>query len=496
MAINKDDNDDDEKGDSPRYQRLWSEGVTCLELSPSHALAVRRAFAGFVAALPSLRSGSSSSSSCCDISSGAVDAHNVTGYHPAGVLPWSAASNLYREGMVWSRNGRCHGGQQEKCARLPPPLCKTAEDIDDPSEVADDRIRVDSDDQVSDEVKLDQGRRSRRLNELREWSDPMERMLLSIGLEVLEQVERRLDLPPGWFHRHMLLHETPTRQELRPHCDDTDDDDTIDRRPPSSFPSRYGLNESNHHYHQWHMKNYELAGNRGVSCCPAADDDAMEEKNGSAADYYATKDQPPPRTTRWEVVLPAHTDPSLVSVVVLDRAPASSDGAGRSSLSQGLECWNRNSRQWEPAAVVGGDAPEPDAREDEEALKESGFAIVLIGSVLSFMTGGYLHAPLHRVVVPVDDGSSNASALSGEDGPITTWHRRAATLFLRPAPSALLQVPPSPRLAAMLASQSSGPARKLAATPVTFKEWNTRVSRNYRRRRRRRRHPDQDKPPS
>jgi hypothetical protein len=134
---------------------------------------------------------------------------------------------------------------------------------------------------------------------------------------------------------------------------------------------------------------------------------------------------------------------------------------------------------------------EDDAEEDKEKGGDGLFAIVFIGSVLSYLTGGYLHAPLHRVVADAADGGDPASAAS--------WHRRAATLFLRPAPAALLQAPPSPRLQEALASLSAsssaaGPLRKLAAKgPVTFHDWNSRVSKNYRRRRSRR---DKSAPPS
>jgi hypothetical protein len=187
-----------------------------------------------------------------------------------------------------------------------------------------------------------------------------------------------------------------------------------------------------------------------------------------------------------------------VSVVVLDRPPLEATAArggvsGDGGPSQGLEYWNRARRRWEPVARRGestdarggGAAGGDDAGDDEEKGGGDGlFAIVFIGSVLSYLTGGYLHAPLHRVVADVADGSDPASAMS--------WHRRAATLFLRPAPAALLQAPPSSRLEAALASSSAsssaaGPLRKLAAKgPVTFQDWNSRVSKNYRRRRSRR----------
>lgn len=121
-------------------------------------------------------------------------------------------------------------------------------------------------------------------------------------------------------------------------------------------------------------------------------------------------------------VLPSHTDPSLISVVIHHRPSATG--------SQGLEWCDGG--EW-------------------KAVPRSGHrtAVVLVGSVLSYLTGGWLPAPRHRVV--------------------GRWPMRmAATLFWRPAGSALLTVPPSPLL------QDVRLRRRL-----TFEEWNAKVSKNY-----------------
>ena len=91
--------------------------------------------------------------------------------------------------------------------------------------------------------------------------------------------------------------------------------------------------------------------------------------------------------------------------------------------------------------------------------------VCLVGSVLAKITGGWLSASRHRVVLPEDE----VSVLDHGRG------RVVATFFFRPAPTALLRSPPCPDLAAGVGCSSS---RK---KPTTFAEWNRKVAEKYER---------------
>ena len=112
------------------------------------------------------------------------------------------------------------------------------------------------------------------------------------------------------------------------------------------------------------------------------------------------------------VVLPVHTDPSLVSVVAHD-APGVREGA------RGLE-------YLEPLGGRGAWTEVPH--------HGHGVLTVFTGSVLDRITGGAFPAARHRVVSRKEDNAAP---------------RLAATFFWRPAPWAVLRVPPSPRLPAL-----------------------------------------------
>jgi isopenicillin N synthase-like dioxygenase len=342
--------------------RLLSDGLACLDLSPSQQEVSIDLFREFAAALPALRS-----SVDLRIPDGSVDAHAVTGYHPSGELPWSFSSNASREGLIWSRRGDLQLRRSEATADRGP----TGQDPTEPINDGDD------------------------LSHFFLCAERMEHMLHEIAESVLERIESHLELSPGWFQSNVLL------------------GNPMESLPISSI-------ESNRVYHhQWHLKNFVF--------------DASP--NSSALS--------PPQIYERVVVLPVHTDPSLVSVVILDR-PGKQQGA------QGLQYWDRQASRWREVETSG-----------------HGVAVVLIGSVLSRITSGHLHAPKHRVIGPVPHEPLD--------------YRRAATLFLRPAPDALLQIPPSPVLMER-GSSSANPPRKEKVDPITFDEWTSRVSKNYRRR--------------
>lgn len=128
--------------------------------------------------------------------------------------------------------------------------------------------------------------------------------------------------------------------------------------------------------------------------------------------------------------LPTHTDPSLISVVVHDRRT----GTGGDSRC-GLQ-YSQN-REWMDIPRSGHNV-----------------AVVLVGSVLQHITSNYFSGCLHRVI-------HHANAHGHE-------RRMAATLFVRPAPSAILELPP-----AIVLSDRRTVKRQ------SFLDWNAKTARNY-----------------
>ncbi|GAX17448.1 hypothetical protein FisN_5Hh096 [Fistulifera solaris] len=140
--------------------------------------------------------------------------------------------------------------------------------------------------------------------------------------------------------------------------------------------------------------------------------------------FVATNEDPSQKQSHW---LPAHTDPSLISIVIHDRTDVQEGGYGLEYRNSALSKW--------------------------VSVLQSGHAvaIVMIGSVLSQITGQYFPACRHRVLQQ-----------PGE--------RMAATLFLRPVLTARLHVPPSPLLQQINEKHSS---------IMTFEQWSRRVAQNY-----------------
>lgn len=199
--------------------------------------------------------------------------------------------------------------------------------------------------------------------------DDLETLLYTIAVDVLKMLEQDiLNLPGDWLDENM----GPFRE-----------------------------------HSQWHLKTYHW---------PGADDDASAGNN------------PSDDSVQQRIWLPTHTDPSLLSVVLLDRPGIQPGG-------QGLQVVCCNGGVWKDVECSG-----------------HGMALVLIGSVLSYMTN--LKAARHRVVMPREPQT-----------------RTAATFFLRPAPSAALQLP----------------AKLVKKRPITFQEWNARVSNNYKKNKEQRR---------
>ena len=140
-------------------------------------------------------------------------------------------------------------------------------------------------------------------------------------------------------------------------------------------------------------------------------------------------------------ILPVHTDPSLISVVILDVRGVNAGGMG-------LQVFHPKNSTWKEISHHG-----------------HGITIIFVGSVLSHLTKSQLYpAAKHKVVQWWTDGSPMGSQIDSNK------HQRvAATLFVRPQADALMKPLPSPLL------QFDGAVKKC----VTFRQWNARVARNY-----------------
>jgi isopenicillin N synthase-like dioxygenase len=199
----------------------------------------------------------------------------------------------------------------------------------------------------------------------------MQACLHGIANEALASIARVLNLPEHWFQETFHHHED---------------------------------------HSQWHLKRYVMDAPRDprdtISVCNNPDEEET-------------------------VLLPQHTDPSLLSVVVLDQP-------GRQPNSMGLQLYQKvpglDQRAWVELPFSG-----------------HAVAIILVGSVLSYITGGKCQSAKHRVI--------------HVDG---VQERMAATFFLRPKGSAVLVVPPSRALEGVSLKKQ-----------ITFDAWSGRVSRNY-----------------
>jgi len=150
----------------------------------------------------------------------------------------------------------------------------------------------------------------------------------------------------------------------------------------------------------------------------------------ATSSQWHIKQYVPTENDEEDIWLPLHTDPSLISIVVHD-SPGKSPGA------MGLQY----------------QAPSNDYAWVDVPFHGHMVATVLVGSVLSYLTGGRIRAARHRVVVT----------------PTSDKPRVVATLFVRPRGSAPLLVLPSPIFEGVIIKKKN----------TTFDQWSARVSKNY-----------------
>lgn len=231
----------------------------------------------------------------------------------------------------------------------------------------------------------------------------LEAFMHSIADELLSAIERDLHLPCEWLQDNL----GPTRQNS-----------------------------------QWHLKQYvepttelttEIFSPREEKSCSKVDrsNDNINQEQQSA----------------W---LASHTDPSLISIIIHDR-PGIQPGA------MGLQ-YCRKHRPADTKETTDEQGSTMNRAIEWVEVECSGHcaAVVVVGSVLSYITGNYYPASRHRVVRCPGEMSQSSSST-----------RMAATLFVRPAGTARLAVPPSLQDTFQLKRS------------MTFEEWNARVSRNY-----------------
>lgn len=184
-------------------------------------------------------------------------------------------------------------------------------------------------------------------------------------------------------------------------------------------------------YSQWHIKRY-------LRRRPSMDEGYKQSNDSTSID-----DDSAAAAKSVYVLLPPHTDPSLISIVILDRPGVQAGALGLQYNS------NLDGDGWKEIPFSG-----------------HAVAIVFIGSVLHYITNGYFAACKHRVAVPSSDNNDS-------DDKDATPLRMAATLFVRPNPNAVLIVPASPLL------QSAAHKRQRTPVPLTFAQWNAKTARNY-----------------
>jgi len=231
-----------------------------------------------------------------------------------------------------------------------------------------------------------------------------------IAAGVLHAIERRLNIPHLYFHHEF---------------------------GPTSNSS------------QWHMKRYVV--------------DVQQSNNlsSNSGDFTSEEDQHtniilPVQSQKREtdIFLPAHTDPSLISVVILDRAGTNNGGMGLEVFHpthDALPNGGCSSGEWREISQHGHDV-----------------AVIFVGSVFSYLTKGQLFpAAKHRVV----SWGSSCNDYYGNRLQNCVESRMAATLFVRPNGDAIMKPLPSPYL------KSSGDA--LQKVYPSFRVWNARVAKNY-----------------
>jgi hypothetical protein len=251
---------------------------------------------------------------------------------------------------------------------------------------------------------------------------------------ILTEIERQMELPYQWFQRHLGPTETSSQWHMK----------------------RY--HNHNHHHHNNHNNQHH--------------------HHNVSSSTTTTNTKP---TTEPIILLPMHTDPSIISVVVHDWStyspPSSTNNSSNSKTMMGLQYYD-SKRTWKDVTYQG-------------ATHQNVLATVLVGSVLSHMTERIWPAVKHRVI----QTTTTTTTIGGQQ----SQQRMAATLFVRPQLSALLpaplpspvvqqQIQLSPRISKQQQQQGQSPSpfqsypdnTHIPPLPsMTFGTWLQRVAKNY-----------------
>ena len=212
------------------------------------------------------------------------------------------------------------------------------------------------------------------------------------------------------------------------------------------------------HHSQWHLKRYTYHPD-------------VSNQNHSNTEF--NQEDP-------VVLLPSHTDPSLISIVILDRPHIQNGAVGlqylprnnNTSMNSIARTNNTNEHCTESSSSS---SHSPKGEWVEIAYSGHDVAIVFVGSILQYITNGYFTAVKHRVIYNNEHDMDDESVLhcdrSELRAPQHQRQRMAATLFCRPNPLAFLKTVPSPLLV--------GDGTPKPPPIITFEEWMSKTAKNY-----------------
>ena len=360
--------------------------------------------------------------------------------------------NIQREGIVFSDEDcscNCRNCRD----------CDSDYDYDYDSRARDDEHKCNNDDD-DDEHKANHNCSACRY--LTDFSS-MFYSLHGIVDYVLFAIERKLELVSEQKQQQQQRSSTQNNQSNGDDKNDNDDvrnnnNNNIDNITMGWFQQHLGPTETSS---QWHIKRFvEVEENN------REEESINNNDSKSSSSSFLTEEGE-------HITLPMHTDPSLISIVIHDDS-STIDGGGHGAL--GLQYYHPRERKW----------IEPEAHGHSVAT-------IFVGSVLAHLTSGRFPAAKHRVI---DKQQQQQQHQQDEKPP--KQQRMAATLFVRPQPSALLRVPlPSPWLIQQIQkeeddrhadSENSSSNNKTnqskkkkpsSKPPITFDAWLKRVAKNY-----------------
>lgn len=208
--------------------------------------------------------------------------------------------------------------------------------------------------------------------------------------------------------------------------------------PSDFFDTAYGPIKE---HSQWHLKRYHPYGTTAENQTPRK----IREGHQRTVDGRI-------------VLLPVHTDPSLISLVVISRQNDNSDCAVHFDGAMGLEYHDDTDpdNPWHPVPASG-----------------SGAIIIFAGSVLHRISGGIFPATRHRVAV-----------METEVDAVVREERVVATFFFRPAPHAILRLLPSPSVLERHEQNTTLNCKNYRGAvkhdkDMSFSEWKRKVSQRY-----------------